>query len=64
MEDLLTQLLETQCIISRIRLRKVADRADAIASTDRLEHFAFKRRGAIHCARADEPQYLDKLIDT
>ena len=21
-------------------------------------------RGAIHCARADEPQYLDKLIDT
>ena len=39
--------------------------ADAMdrAPTDGLEHLAFKRRGAIHCARADEPQYLDKLID-
>ena len=34
------------------------------APTDALEHLAFKRRGAIHCARDDEPQYLDKLIDT
>ena len=32
--------------------------------SDALEHLAFKRRGAIHCARDDEPQYLDKLIDT
>ena len=34
------------------------------APTDGLEHLAFKRRGAIHCAGADEPPYLGKLIDT
>ena len=30
--------------------------------TDGLE-LAFKRRGAIYCTRADEPQYLAKLIN-
>ncbi len=34
------------------------------APTDGLEHLAFKRRGAIHRALADEPQYLDKQADT
>ena len=32
-------------------------------SSDGLEYFAFKRRDTVHYARADEPQYLDKLID-
>ena len=34
------------------------------APTDGLEDLAFKRRGAIHYARDDEPHYLDKPIDT
>ena len=34
------------------------------APTDGLGHLAFKGKGAIHCARGDEPQHLDKLIDT
>ncbi len=34
------------------------------APTDALEDLAFKRRGAIDYVRDDEPQYLDKLIDT
>ena len=34
------------------------------APTDALEHLAFKRRGAMNCARDDKPKYLDKLIDT
>ena len=29
-----------------------------------VEYLAFKRKGAVHCARAAEPQYPDKLIDT
>ncbi len=32
--------------------------------TDGPEHLAFKCRGVIHCARADGPQPVDKLIDT
>ena len=32
------------------------------APTDGLEHLESKRRGPIHCARADGPPYLDKLI--
>ncbi len=34
------------------------------APTYGLEHLALKGRGAIHCARPDEPEYLDKLIDS
>ena len=55
----------TKCIISQIRFHKRWPTAGAIhrAPADGLEHLAFKRRGAIHCARAGVPQYLDKLID-
>ena len=28
--------------------------------TDGLDHPAFKRRGVIHCARAEEPQQLEQ----
>ena len=31
------------------------------APTYRLEHLGFQRRGAVHCARPDKPQYLGRL---